>query len=397
MPRWLMFLIFFSVAVLILGGVHFYFYRRLVVATALPAPWRTVAKVALIALAVSFPLSFFITRGVDPAVARYLLLPVFVWLGVMLLLFFVLLGLDVLRGLGWLGLRVTGQQDLIADPGRRLLLARALAGGAAATAGIAGGVALLRGVALPVAKRLEVTLPKLPRAMDGLTIAQLTDLHLGPMRRGRWVREVVRRTNALKPDIIAITGDLADATPEQLAAETEMLGQLEAPNGIFFVTGNHEYFIDLHGWLARLRQLGVRVLRNERVTLRKGRAVLELAGIDDHEGARLAPGHGPDLARARRGHDPARPVVLLAHQPRAVKQACQHGVGLVLSGHTHGGQIWPWNYLVYLQQPYVSGLHDHQGTQIYVSPGTGLWGPPMRLGSRSEITLVTLRAPATRG
>ncbi|MBW2458752.1 MAG: metallophosphoesterase [Deltaproteobacteria bacterium] len=394
MPRWILFLIFISISILVLGGVHFYFYRRLVMAPELPPPWSTVGKVALIALTLSFPISMMVGRALEPGPARIVLAPLYVWLGVMLMLFFLLLSIDLLRGLGWLGARVAGREGLVTDPDRRLFLARVIAGGAAGVVALASGVALWRGLGKLVVKPVEVMLPKLPPALDGFTIAQLTDLHLGAMRRGDWVREVVERTNELKPDLIAITGDLADAAPDQLTAEVALLAKLSAPQGVHFVTGNHEYFIDPLGWLAKLGEIGIRVLRNERVEIRKGEAAFDLAGIDDDTGVRLAKGHGPDLPKALRGRDEGRALVLLAHQPRAVFEACKSGVGLVLSGHTHGGQIWPWRYLVYLQQPYISGLHDHEGTQVYVSEGTGFWGPPMRLGSTAEITLVTLRAPS---
>jgi len=387
-----MFLIFFSIALLILGGVHFYFYRRLVVAPALPPPWRTVVTAALVLAALSFPVSFFLTRGMEPTAARFVLYPVYIWMGITMMLFFSLLAVDALRAIGWLGERVLGSSDEVADPERRLLLARAVAAATTGAVFAAAGYSLWRGLGRLAVRRVEVVLPKLPRALDGFTVAQLTDLHLGPMRRGSWVKEVVERTNALGADLIAITGDLADATPTQLAAELATLGRLDAPHGVFFVTGNHEYFIDLDGWLAALARVGIRVLRNERVPIGQQGAAFDLAGIDDHEGKRLAPGHGPDLAKALEGRNPDRAVVLLAHQPRAVLEACRHEVGLVLSGHTHGGQIWPWSYLVYLQQPYVRGLHEHRGTQVYISAGTGFWGPPMRLGSTAEITLVTLRS-----
>ncbi len=392
MPRWSLFVIFFTIALLILGGVHFYFYRRLVVAPSLPEPWRTAAKVALVLATLSFPVSFFIARSLNITTARWLLYPAYVWLGTMLMLFFLLVAIDIVRGILWLGYRLAGHKHLIADPQRRLFLARAIAGVAGGTVLIGTGIALWRGLGRPLVKRIEIVLPKLPPALDGFSIVQLTDLHLGAMRRGPWVQQVVARTNELDPDLIAITGDLADATPGQLSEEVAMLGKLKAKQGVFFVTGNHEYFIDLEGWLQQLAELQVRVLRNERVTISRGKAVFDLAGVDDHEGARLARGHGANVAQAMNGRDPNRAVVLLAHQPRVIKDAAENDVGLVLCGHTHGGQIWPWNYLVYLQQPYVKGLHEHRGTQIYVSQGTGFWGPPMRLGSRSEITQVILRS-----
>jgi predicted MPP superfamily phosphohydrolase len=157
------------------------------------------------------------------------------------------------------------------------------------------------------------------------------------------------------------------------------------------VTGNHEYYSGLREWLPELQRLGIRVLRNEHVPIdaEKGGG-WDLAGIEDWNGRSIEPDGGPDLGRALAGHDPARPAILLSHQPRAIFSAAQAGVGLVLSGHTHGGQIWPFSYLVRLQQPFLEGLHRVGGTQLYVSPGTGYWGPPMRLGTRAEITRITL-------
>ena len=393
MPRWVFYAGFITIAVTVVVGVHFYLYRRLVVAPALPAPWPLYLRRLLLVLGACIPLSFLSVRLLDNQLSRYFVFPVYVWLGLMMMFFFTLLGADLARALGWIASRVSGHPELLDSPGRRIFISRVLAAGATGTVLTAAGVATARGLGQLVVKRVEVTLPNLPRALDGFTIAQLTDLHLGPMRQRRWMQQVVSKTNALKADMVAITGDLVDGSVQQLADDVAPLGQLMAPHGAFFVTGNHEYFVDLHGWLKHLPKLGLRVLRNERVSIKRGGASFDLAGVDDHQGRRFAPGHGIDVARAMAGRDPGRASVLLAHQPRAVSDACQHGVGLVLCGHTHGGQIWPWRYLVYLQQPYVSGLHEHQGTQIYVSQGTGFWGPPMRLGSTAEITHVTLRSP----
>jgi predicted MPP superfamily phosphohydrolase len=161
---------------------------------------------------------------------------------------------------------------------------------------------------------------------------------------------------------------------------------------VYFVTGNHEYYAGAESWCAHLTSLGLRVLRNERVEIGTADASFDLAGIDDLSGRHFGPGHGADLPRALSGRDSSRELVLLAHQPRVVVEAEQAGVGLQLSGHTHGGQIWPFNFLVRLQQPVISGLERVGRALIYVSDGTGYWGPPMRLGSRAEITQLTLEA-----
>jgi predicted MPP superfamily phosphohydrolase len=157
------------------------------------------------------------------------------------------------------------------------------------------------------------------------------------------------------------------------------------------VTGNHEYYSGLSEWLPELQRLGIRVLRNEHVVIDADKGGgWELAGIEDWNGGSVEPDGGPDLARALAGHDPTRPMILLSHQPRAIYSATQAGVALMLSGHTHGGQIWPFTYVVHLQQPFIEGFHRVGQTQLYVSPGTGYWGPPMRLGTRGEITRITL-------
>jgi hypothetical protein len=198
--------------------------------------------------------------------------------------------------------------------------------------------------------------------------------------------------NALEPDIVAITGDMVDGSVEQLREAIAPLANLKTRHGVFFVTGNHEYYAGALEWCDHLPTLGMRVLRNERVTIGEGAQAFDLAGIDDFNAAGAAPGHGPDLPRALAGRDEGRELVLLAHQPRAIDEARRLGVGLQLSGHTHGGQLWPWRYMVYLQQPLVSGLAKRGDTYCYTSCGTGYWGPPMRLGAPAEITKVVLES-----
>jgi hypothetical protein len=180
----------------------------------------------------------------------------------------------------------------------------------------------------------------------------------------------------------------------ELREHVAPLGDLRAKHGVFFVTGNHEYYSGADEWIAELTTLGIRVLRNERISIGHGDASFDLAGIDDYRAKGFGGDHGPDLARAVAERDPSRELVLLAHQPKHAFEAAEHGVGLQLSGHTHGGQIWPWGYMVKLDQTFVAGLDRLKETQIYTSCGTGYWGPPMRVGAPPEITLLTLRRAA---
>jgi predicted MPP superfamily phosphohydrolase len=389
MPRPVSFAIFFAIAIGVVFGLHFYFWARLVRDTALPPPWRTLATVAIALLGLSLPLSMLVLRRLAPSAGRLLLLPAYVWMGLMLLLAMSLAGADIMRAC----LRLAGAlPSRAADPERRLFVQRLLAASAALVGAALGGAATVIAARRVGVRELRVPLRRLPRALDGTTIVQLTDMHVGPTLGRDFVEQVVGTVNALAPDVVAITGDLVDGSVEQLRESVAPLASLRARHGVYFVTGNHEYYSGVGAWLEELSRLGIRVLRNERVPIGDGAQGFDLAGIDDHSSRGMAPGHGPDLGRALAGRDPAREVVLLAHQPRAIHEAARHGVGLQLSGHTHGGQIWPWGYLVRLQQPYVAGYAREGDTHLYVSRGTGYWGPPMRLGAPAEITRIVLAA-----
>jgi predicted MPP superfamily phosphohydrolase len=226
--------------------------------------------------------------------------------------------------------------------------------------------------------------------LAGFRIVQITDTHIGPMLREGFVREVVDIANALEADLIALTGDMVDGSVEELRDEVAPFRELRARQGTFFVTGNHEYYSGAEAWVEHFEDLGVRPLRNAHTVVGRDGASLTLAGVDDYAGRRDGRDGGPDLARALTGRDPSLPVVLLAHQPRAVRDARAAGVAVQLSGHTHGGQLWPFGLLVHLVQPAVQGLHQFGPTALYVSCGTGHWGPPMRVGAPAEVTLVEL-------
>jgi predicted MPP superfamily phosphohydrolase len=271
----------------------------------------------------------------------------------------------------------------------------AAAAGLVTAVGGAFSLAALRGAGLPGVVRVEVPVVGLDPRLDGMKLALLSDVHVGPTVDRAFVQGVVDRVNAEEADLVAITGDLVDGGVSQLASAVAPLGTLRSRHGTFFVTGNHEYYAGAEAWCAHLEGLGIRVLRNERERLDHDGAPIDVAGIDDPFAS--APGHGPDLPRALAGRDPSHPVVLLAHQPVAAEEAARHGVTLQLSGHTHGGQLWPFVHLVKLVQPFVAGLHRVHDTWVYVSRGTAWWGPPMRLGAPNEISVLTLRRASTPG
>jgi predicted MPP superfamily phosphohydrolase len=286
------------------------------------------------------------------------------------------------------------EDDRVTDPSRRLFLARSLAATAGAVALGTAGTGAYFADATPLVQRVPITLQGLDPALDGFRIVTFSDGHLSPTYGGRRFARLVELVNAQRPDVVAIVGDLVDGEVDELRDDVAPLADLVSEQGVFFVTGNHEYYVDTRAWLRHLPTLGVQVLRNERVPLRRGTATFDLAGIDDRTAAASGvPGHGANLDAALDGRDDANPVVLLAHQPAQVHQAAAAGVNLQLSGHTHGGQLWPFDYVIGLDQPAIEGLSRHGDTQLYVTRGAGYWGPPMRIGARPEVTVVELRPP----
>ena len=245
---------------------------------------------------------------------------------------------------------------------------------------------------VPPVKAVDVVLPKLGPGLDGLRVAVITDTHYGPLDRTRWSERLVAELNRLQPDVVCHAGDLADGSVAKRRKQVDPLGGVQAPLGRFYITGNHEYFGEAQAWLDHMASLGWDTLHNRSTLLERDGARLLFAGIDDPTGAASGlPGHGPDLAAALDGSDPDVPVVLLAHQPKQVAQAREENVDLQISGHTHGGQIWPFHLLVRLDQPTLSGLTRHGPTQLYNSRGSGFWGPPFRVFAPNEIALLTLR------
>ncbi|MEV6785595.1 metallophosphoesterase, partial [Streptomyces sp. NPDC051098] len=271
-----------------------------------------------------------------------------------------------------------------APPRATSTVERVVGGGAAAVAlGTVGHGAygVLRG---PRVTRVTVPLAKLPRSAHGLRIAVVSDIHLGPILGRAHTQRIVDTINRTSPDLVAVVGDLVDGSVADLGPAAEPLAQLKARHGSFFVTGNHEYFSGAGEWVDHVRELGLRPLENQRVEI----AGFDLAGVNDVAGE--SEGDGPDFGKALGDRDRTRASVLLAHQPVVIHDAVEHGVDLQLSGHTHGGQLWPGNHLAELANPTVAGLERYGDTQLYVTRGAGAWGPPVRVGAPSDITVVQL-------
>ncbi|MFJ6084022.1 metallophosphoesterase [Streptomyces sp. NPDC092369] len=268
------------------------------------------------------------------------------------------------------------------DPSRRLFVSRVVAGAGAAAAVATvgyGTYGVLRG---PRVKRVTVPLAKLPRAAHGYRIAVVSDIHLGPTLGRGFAQRVVDTINGTQPDIVAVVGDLVDGSVKDLGPAAAPLRQLNAPS--YFVTGNHEYFSGAEQWVEEVRRLGLLPLENARTEL----PWFDLAGVNDIAGE--SEGQGPDFTKALGDRDTTRACVLLAHQPVQIHDAVDHGVDLQLSGHTHGGQLWPGNFVAAAANPTVAGLERYGDTQLYVSRGAGAWGPPTRVGAPSDITVIEL-------
>jgi predicted MPP superfamily phosphohydrolase len=269
-------------------------------------------------------------------------------------------------------------------PSRRLFVSRAV-GGAVATAAVGtvglGTYGVLNG---PRVKRITIPLAKLPRGAHGFRIAVVSDIHLGPVLGRGFAQRVVDTVNATQPDLIAVVGDLVDGSVKDLGPAAAPLAQLRARHGSYFVTGNHEYFSGAAQWVEEVRDLGLHPLENARTEL----PAFDLAGVNDLQGE--SEGHGPDFDRALGDRDTSRAVVLMAHQPAQIHDAVRHGVDLQLSGHTHGGQLFPGNFIAAAANPTAAGLDTYGDTQLYVTRGAGAWGPPTRVGAPSDITVVEL-------
>jgi len=365
---------------------HLLFALRLVLVPEVPSPYAEIAIVVMGLGGLALFLRPLADRFLPERAVYWLSWPAFVWMGVAFEILMCFVAVDLVS---WLFLRAAWA---VGDPATTVLSDRAEALVVAVAALGLAGWGLVLGLGPPLLRRIEKRVENLPRAFDGFRIVQVSDVHIGPLLGRRFAEAIVARVNALEPDLVAVTGDLVDGSVEQLAGDVEPLRGFTSRHGTFFVTGNHDYFSTVDPWVAKVRELGFNVLRNERVAIERGGAALEVAGVDDRMARRFGHDGGEDLERALDGYDPAQPLVLLAHNPNVFDEAAERGVDLQLSGHTHGGQIWPFAAFVRLATRYVAGEYTRGRSTLYVSRGTGFWGPPMRLFQPAEITEITLRS-----
>jgi uncharacterized protein len=392
----------FSFSLLISGGAvlgHLYLYRRLIRPMRLSRSIRLAVGGLLLFMAV-FLLARGPLRAIGPVVKQVYDLVSYGWMALATSFVVATAFGDVVRLGGalarWIGRSVAGQAPASAmepaevDGGRRAMV-RAFPATVLGAGGVTALYASGRAFAPAEVSEVPVHLPRLPRTLDGLRIVQLTDIHVGPFIGRRFMDRLVAQANALKPDLVVITGDLVDGNVPTLGQAVSALGNLRARFGSYFVTGNHEYYSGDLAWTGFLERLGISVLRNRHVAIGDGGGTFDLVGVDDWGGRRRG-GRGYDLEAALRGHDGDRATVLLSHQPRNFEAAAARGIGLQISGHTHGGQIFPMTVAVGLEYAYTRGLYRHQDSHIYVSRGCGFWGPPSRLGSPPEIVELVLTA-----
>lgn len=329
--------------------------------------------------------AMFLSRSEHPPIGlKAILVGGYVWMGLLFLLLVAGLVGDLVGGGLWAVGRLSGQN--LSDTAR---WARAAFLALAPLAAFHGVVQALRP---PLIHEIEISIPGLAPQWDGLRIAHLTDTHVGPILGRDWVDDLVRRVDSAKPDIVVHTGDLIDGTVDGLREKLSPLERLKGRVGTYFVTGNHETYSGVRPWCDQMRTWGWDVLNNENRILSRDGFPLAIAGITDARESAASNGTSPDVAKALEGVPEGAPVVLLAHQPRQAFQAAGRSVSLQLSGHTHGGQLWPFHYLVRLQQPVVAGYAKVGDVPVFTSRGAGFWGPPLRIGARAEVPILVLRS-----
>lgn len=380
-------------SIILILVTHLYLYWRSSKVWATGTKSRVLCVLLLLLSGAAIGAGHFILRKLPETSSSIITMGIYTWLGFLGILLPLMFALEIPRLLYCLLGKIISASTglpLKAHP----TLAKVCFTLALITALVLTGISLHGGLKAPEVVDVTITSSQMPEKLNGMRIVQLTDIHLGAFARKAFVQETVERVNALKPDMVVITGDLFDGNPEETIPYAEPLKQLRAQHGVYFVTGNHEFIqADVSVWTEALKKLNVHPLENAHKTIKHNGVSFDLMGVDDWSASKLKGDRSCDLDKAQQGRIAKRFSILLAHQPKIIEKAADAGIDLVLCGHTHGGQFWPWSMLVSHMMPYVKGLHQHnERTQIYVSEGTSGWGPPLRLGSRTEITHLTLKS-----
>jgi predicted MPP superfamily phosphohydrolase len=389
---------FILIPLLVLAGSLYYLGKRLIGPFALPPHRRKAIWIAIALWGVLMFVALFLSR-MGAAWTTPLSWIGYVSLGLLSFLFFLVLLRDILllliRVVSKVAPRHTprpesGSATADVDQSRRAHLRQATGVGALGVAAVLTSYGIYEARKRPGIVELTVPIPRLPAAFNGFRIVQITDVHAGLTVGRPWVERVVEEVAGLRPDMIAFTGDMVDGSVANLRDSVAPFIDLRAPHGKYFITGNHEYYSGAEEWVREIGRMGYDVLMNEHRIVERNGGRIVLAGVTDYSGGNYIPSHRSDPEAAFRNAPTDLPRIFLAHQPKTLRQSGNVQFDLMLSGHTHGGQFCPWNLLTTLDQPYLSGLHRPNGQWVYVSKGTGYWGPPVRLGARSEITVVTL-------
>lgn len=389
-------ILWITILVTVMGGGFAYVGWRLITPMNLPGGWKVAAWTLVGAMFFAPVVSMFLFRFVE-GIGGWWSWVTYVSLGFLSFLFTLLvvrdLGLIGGRGIGWILSMVQSPGRSLTDPSRRIFLMQVSNLAAIGAAGVLTAYGVYQARRKPGVVELNIPIAHLPESFEGFRIVQITDIHAGLTVKRDWIETIARQVEELKPDLLAFTGDLADGSVPHLRDEVAPLADLRAPYGKFFVTGNHEYYSGAEPWVEEVDRMGYRVLLNEHDLISKNGSSILLAGVTDYSGGTFLPHHRSDPVKAVEGAPAGTVKILMAHQPRTVFAAAPLGFDFILTGHTHGGQFFPWNLVATIGQPYIKGLHNRDGAWVYVSKGTGYWGPPVRLGARSEITVFTL----TRG
>lgn len=391
------FLVFTTVALLFSGYITWRLFGR----SRFGRAWKWLIAAGIAAVFLLTPLNIMLRRaGYESGALDVLVWASYLGLGFVSALFTFVVIRDAiwvpLTGFRWLARRI-GPKDVSApdsglpeDYGRRRFITAGVNTGILAASAVFTGVGLAEARQIPDLKEVVIPVEGLSPDLEGFRIVQITDIHVSPTIKRPFVESVVERVNRLDGDIVALTGDLVDGSVSWLSNDVAPLSRVRSKLGNYFVTGNHEYYSGAEVWVEKVRRLGFEVLMNEHRVLTRGRGRIVLAGVTDYRAGNFFESHRSDPAKAIAGAPRADVKLLLAHQPKSVFKAAEAGFDIQISGHTHGGQFFPWNLLVGIDQPFVAGLYTYKSTHIYVSRGTGYWGPPLRFGSPSEITLIRL-------